>query len=190
MHCRIENINDFSDTELVSALSQMPINQREYIVNKKQPISKKQSIVARIILKNLLFEAYGINDGYNIGFLTNGKPYYLNSPNVHISLSHSGDYAAAVVSDKPIGIDIQVLKSVNKNLVKKVCTCDELDFVMSSCSKEFFRLWTVKEAYSKCTGIKLQDVLKLSFVNDNSIYAIDKQLYSFSNDLYVASIVE
>ncbi len=190
MLCRIENINDFAHTELVSALSQMPINQREYIVNKKKSISQKQSIVARIILKNLLLEAYGIKDGYNIGFQTNGQPYYLNSPNVYISLSHSGDYAAAVVSDKPIGIDIQVLKSVNENLVKRVCVCDELDYVKTSRSKEFFKLWTVKEAYSKCTGIKLQDVFKLSFVKDKSICAIDKQLYSFSNDLYEASIVE
>ena len=189
MQYLVANINVFSESELSVALTQMPLNQREYILRKKREVSRKQSIIARILLNNLLSE-FGISDGYNIDFETNGKPYYLNSSKVHFSISHSKDFVAVAVSSKPVGIDIQFHKSVNEKLVKRVCTNEECEFVKKAGNNVFLKLWTVKEAYSKCTGIKLTDVFKLSFIKDDSVFGLDKKLYSFSKDIYELSIIE
>ena len=190
MFFRVVNINDFSDIEIHAALSDMPLNQQEYIRNKKQILSRKQSIVSRILLKELLFENFDITDGYNIDFKASGKPFYANSKDVHFSISHSGDFVGVVVSNKPVGIDIQVDKSVNEKLMEKVCTKEEMNYLENVSKREFIKLWTVKEAYSKCSEISLFDVFKLSFVKDGSICGLDKTLHCFTNGLYELSIIE
>ena len=190
MQFLIANINDFADSELEIALSRIPKNQREYINKKKQNVLRKQSIVARILIKNLLTEFYEVSDGYAIEFDSNGKPYYLNSYDLHISLSHSGDFVSAVVSNKPVGIDIQIYKTINDKLIKRVCTDDECEFIKSSDNNAFFRIWTAKEAYSKCSGIKLSDAFKLSFVRNGSVCGLDKMLYFCCEDNYILSIIE
>lgn len=189
MQYLVANIKDFSESKLSVALTQMPLKQREYILRKKREFSRKQSIVARILLKKLLAD-FGISDGYNIDFDTNGKPFHKNSSEVHFSISHSGNYVAVAVSYKPIGIDIQIPKNVNSKLLKRVCTQKEYDFVIKTGDEGFLKLWTVKEAYSKCTGIKLTDVFKLCFIENDLVLGLDKQLYSISKDLYVLSIIE
>lgn len=189
MQYLVADINCFTDSEIQAALSQMPLEQKEYITNKKCELSRKQSIVARILVKKLLLN-FGICDGYNISFDTNGKPCYSNSSDVYLSVSHSKEVVAAAVSNKPVGIDIQVYKKINDKLVDKVCSNEECRFVKSEGDKFFFKIWTVKEAYSKCTQMKLSDVFKLSFVKDDSIYGLDKKLYSYSTDLYELSIIE
>ena len=190
MHYLVANINDFTDAQIDLALKQMPQKQREYIENKKQLRSKKQSIVARILLKNLLLKFFEISDGSNIEFDENGKPNYSNSTDIHISLTHSGDFAAAAVSNKPVGIDIQVYKQVSEKLLNRVCTKDELEFVNSTGNKGFFKIWTAKEAYSKCSCINLTKVFKLSFVKNDTLCGLDKKLYSYSDNSYELAIIE
>lgn len=189
MHYLVAEINCYTDSEILAALSQMPLKQKEYISNKKCELLRKQSIVARILLKKLLL-GLGVCDGYNIGFDTNGKPCYSNSSEVYLSISHSNDFVAVAVSNKPVGIDIQVYKKINNKLIEKVCSDDESRLLERKGEKEFFKIWTVKEAYSKCTQTKLSDVFKLSFIKDDSVYGLDKKLYSFSTDFYELSIIE
>ena len=190
MQFLIANINDFDDSELETVMSRMPKNQREYINRKKRNTLRKQSIVARVLIKNLLTKFYEVSDGYSIDFDSNGKPYYLNSNDLHISLSHSGDFVCAVVSNKPVGIDIQIHKTISDKLIKRVCTDDEYEFIKSSDNNAFFRIWTAKEAYSKCTGLKLSDAFKLSFVRNGSVCGLDKMLYFCCEDNYMLSIIE
>ncbi len=189
MQYLVANINDFTESELLSALSQMPINQYEYISNKNCDVSKKESIVARMLLKKMMLD-FGVSDGYNITFDNRGKPYYLNSSDLHFSISHSNGYVAVAISTKPIGIDLQVFKSVNDKLVKRVCTAEEREFIKRVGDKGFIKIWTAKESYSKCAGVKLTDTYKLSFIKDGCVYGLDKNLLSISHDSYELSIIE
>ncbi len=67
----------------------------------------------------------------------NGKPFVENNP-FYFSLSHSGDYAVCVISDTPVGIDIEKEKPFSPKMQKRFA--------------ENTLEWTKKEAKGKLTG--------------------------------------
>lgn len=85
----------------------------------------------------------------------NGKPMLLNLPH-HISLSHSYDYAAVMISkNKRVGIDIEIIKSKIERVKNKFMNDDELAFIDSKNSIEhLYVCWCAKEALYKLNGKK------------------------------------
>lgn len=72
--------------------------------NRKSEKRKKEWLATRLLLGTLLDTTYFIHYG------TNGKPY-LSPSTYHISISHSGDYVAIILSsNSKNGIDIQHIK--------------------------------------------------------------------------------
>jgi len=84
-----------------------------------------------------------------------GKPYLVNFPH-HISLSHSFDYAAVIISeDKPVGIDIELVKNKIERVANKFLMEDELAFIDPSKRVEHLYIcWCAKEAVYKLQGKK------------------------------------
>lgn len=84
-----------------------------------------------------------------------GKPYLLNCPDIHFSLSHSGIWAACAVSDHPVGVDVE-LPRCRLGLAKRYFHPSELDGVEQMNRVEqadhLNRLWTAKEAFLKMLG--------------------------------------
>lgn len=95
-----------------------------------------------------------------------GKPYLVNFPH-HISLSHSFDYAAVMISEtKLVGIDIELIKDKIERLAHKFMSPEELDFI----DPEFriahlYACWCAKEAIYKLQGrsnISFKDHIRLA----------------------------
>lgn len=84
---------------------------------------------------------------------SNGKPYLNNFPH-HISLSHSYDYAAVMISkNKAVGIDIELIKDKIERIAHKFLNKDELDFIQYSNRVEhLYVCWCAKEAIYKLHG--------------------------------------
>lgn len=82
-----------------------------------------------------------------------GKPYLVNFPH-YISFSHSFDYAAVMISeDKPVGIDIELVKSKIARVAKKFMSADELSFIDPDNSiAHLYTCWCAKEAIYKLHG--------------------------------------
>ena len=89
----------------------------------------------------------------NIGTDENGKPY-LAGRAFEFNLSHSGRYAACTISDRPLGLDVQILSQCQENLLRRCFTQEEQDAVLASEDPHgsFTRLWCRKESFLKCTG--------------------------------------
>ena len=85
-----------------------------------------------------------------------GKPYALDL-DVHFNISHSGSLAVCAVSDKPVGIDVQIMRPLKANLTRKVCTPDECAYVGEDLER-FYRVWCSKEAYFKRLGTGITDL--------------------------------
>lgn len=85
---------------------------------------------------------------------THGKPQVAGCEGLHFNLSHTGNYAVAVFSDAPVGIDIEHRRALKQTLLDKCCTKDEQAWIQSQPDKEmaFVRLWTAKESYVKWSG--------------------------------------
>lgn len=95
-----------------------------------------------------------------------GKPYLVNFPH-HISLSHSFDYAAVIISeDKPVGIDIELVKTKIDRVANKFLVPEELSFIDDSKRIEHLYIcWCAKEAVYKLQGkrnVSFKDHIRLS----------------------------
>lgn len=93
-----------------------------------------------------------------------GKPYLKNYPDIFISISHSGSYAACAFGDKPVGVDIEMWKEHRqwRRIVDKLHP-REREWIHSFCDgemtektkepvQEFCDLWVRKESFLKAVG--------------------------------------
>lgn len=85
-----------------------------------------------------------------------GKPYLVNLP-YHISLSHSFEYAAVMISKtRPVGIDIEQIRQKVERIAPKFMNPRELAAVPHNEHKvnTLYAYWCAKEAIYKCHGQK------------------------------------
>ncbi|MDR1725048.1 MAG: 4'-phosphopantetheinyl transferase superfamily protein [Bacteroidales bacterium] len=113
-----------------------------------------------------------------IVYKSNGKPFFKNNNTIKLSISHTYDYVAVAISNREIGIDIEHLRQNKQEIAKRFFTNEENNFLSSvntdSYDFYFTKLWTLKEAYSKCIGAGISgtfsqitiDVSTLSVKND------------------------
>ena len=79
---------------------------------------------------------------------------------IYWSLSHKSRYVAAVVSSRPVGIDIEEILPRKEALYRYIAEETEWALVGSRDWGNFFRYWTAKEAVLKATGAGLKDLKK------------------------------
>lgn len=85
---------------------------------------------------------------------SSGKPYLANFPHF-ISLSHSFDYAAVMISEnRAVGIDIELIKDKIERIAHKFMSNDELEFISKDRIEHLYACWCAKEAIYKLHGKK------------------------------------
>ena len=115
----------------------------------------------RVLLRKLLNTSEYINCEAD----EHGKPFLTNSP-YHISFSHSFDYAAVIISkDKPVGIDIEIIKNKIERVANKFLVKEEIDFIDTQNKIEHLYIcWCAKEAIYKLQGkrnVSFKDHIRL-----------------------------
>ncbi len=191
MFYKVACVKDFSVDEINAFFSKLSSSQRNYI-GQKTGLKFKQSVVARILVSDLLSEHFGVLDGYNLSLDEKNRTHY-NNDEFYLSISHSDDFIACAVSDKKVGIDIQVYKKVSDSLIKKVCTEEEIADINSTDNKQFINLWTVKEAYAKHSGKPLYEVFKTTFGTSGNYHLLNKgspEIFNYSTKEYALTIIE
>ena len=156
MKWRICNINKISKSEQQSVLSLLSESKKLRLDRVKSEAAKTRSLCAAVNLSALLKDGYRLENAV-ISSRADGAPF-VEDCELFVSLSHSGDYVAAAVSDKPVGIDIQKIRDFDKRLIERICTERELEYVGECDTKtRFFEVWTAKEAYFKMCGGSFKD---------------------------------
>lgn len=118
---------------------------RKRLAEKRNPEVYDASLAAWTLLAELLAEMN--NSLPEVKYTAAGKPYFIDSP-LHFSISHSGKLAAAMVSDLPCGIDLEMLRpKVSEKLFARCMHPAEADAGL-----DFFTVWTRKECIAKLTG--------------------------------------
>ena len=116
---------------------------------------KAETANGRTLLREAVMKEYGVDTGtLTTEYGEYGKPYFKERPDIHFSISHSGEYAAIVLSDSEVGIDIQQVREIKPKLVEKLCDEAERRYVYESVDKDkaFITLWALKESYIKAIG--------------------------------------
>jgi len=85
-----------------------------------------------------------------------GKPHFIQHPELHFSISHSGDLWICAFASREIGCDVQLHTSLRRpdEIVKRYFHPSEQEIYRSAADKltVFHRIWCRKEAAVKLTG--------------------------------------
>jgi 4'-phosphopantetheinyl transferase len=88
----------------------------------------------------------------NIKRSEKGKPY-LEASCIKFSVSHSGNLWICAMGDHEMGIDVQKMRpSKTRELARRFFTEEEYDYIAQTAESDFFRIWTMKEAFVKYIG--------------------------------------
>ena len=183
MYYLFDNINNYNDNDYKSFYNRLNKSDRIKIDKLINNNDKKLTILSRMLLDRLLNKYYYISYfDINIKYNKYNKPY---TDNICFNISHSNDYACAVVSDKNVGIDIEFIREVDINTIKYYCNTKEIDFILNSKNKykSLFQIYCLKEACVKMLGTGIRDLKNVNYNNYN--YKLD-----YSIDNYVIAIIE
>lgn len=199
---KVERISSYSDEEYRAAYESLPEDRREKADGYKNEADRKRCVFSYALLLRMLREVYGINV-QEAEFYTepNGKPHLVGD-RAHFSISHSGDFVVCAVNDLPVGIDIEVGRTVSMSTIERVCNQEELSYVFDGKPKEvadedacyrFLHIWTLKEAYLKYTGEGISGGFQTAnaVIHDGVITAVStgQKLQTKYTDEYALSVV-
>ncbi len=106
-----------------------------------------------------------------------GKPYIKELPNVHFSISHSGNIWACAMGETPVGLDIQTEGKVDaEKIARRFFHPSEIAWLQEHGWEQFARIWAKKESYVKLTGDGLSKGLDYFSVVDGSLDAVQEEV--------------
>ena len=126
----------------------------------------------------------GLNDIYDLNYSAedadalisagpSGKPFLPDHPDIFFNITHASGLVACAFHDSPVGIDVELPGYFPEVLIGRALTESERSLLMSCSHDEslrqecFWRLWTLKEAYVKKSGIGVDsDLRAFSFAFD------------------------
>ena len=165
-----------------------------------QQTDKDRFSLGRYLMRTILPKYKSdLNPLFELEFTLNNKPFIQNSA-IHFNLAHSGNWVVLSLSNKTVGVDIELIKPITdiEEVVKTCFNDSEIETILNSSDSlnSFYKLWTRKEAILKATGqgiaTNLLDInvldgehlTDLEHWNANQIYL---NTYTFQSD-YIISI--
>ena len=186
-------IRDFDDMEVITPeevqrlLPLVSDERREDALRYKHLFGQFACLKSYVMLREIL-ESMGLSHPFRFGHNEHGKPFLLDYPEVHFNLSHCKNGIAVVLSDEPVGIDIESYREASDSLLRYTMNEDECRIIRESDdpTRAFTEYWTKKEAVFKLRGTGITtgglhglldgDELVETFVNPERRYA-----YSIAN---------
>jgi 4'-phosphopantetheinyl transferase len=118
---------------------------------------KKEWICTRMLLSEMM-----PGQNLSIDYDDTGKPHLRNTKSekevsrFHISVSHTKNYVAVIVSEKyPVAIDIELIHPRIEKIVHRFINEEELGFIPSENNlQHYFLIWSAKECLYKMYGRK------------------------------------
>lgn len=106
----------------------------------------QQHLACLLALKEILKETPVI------AYHENGKPYLKNHPNLFISFSHTRGYSAAMLSNHPVGVDIELVSDRIMPLQERFLCEQEKKHLSRPTPTILHIYWGLKEAAMKLLG--------------------------------------
>lgn len=184
---------EFTEDEFAKMYEMMAPGRKAMADGFVNPAAKKLCILADCCIRQAVSEYSGVSpETIQFGRDSNGKPY-VEGADFYINYSHSGRFAAAAVSEYPVGIDIEDLNRKKTNAAIKFATDAEKKYIGDSAEK-YLTIWTLKEAHFKCTGEGIGDNLKdIEFTSDGENLITVRGGFRYANEItnnYVLSVCE
>ena len=130
-----------------------------------------------------LFYLAGYTD-FDLYYDDFGKPHLKDGK--HISITHSHNFSAIIISDETVGIDIELQREKIIKIADKFCD-SEFEFLTDN--QEYIRkltvIWGAKEAI-----FKIRNEKGISFKNHIRVNAFDLETQETTSELHYDSLVK
>ena len=178
-----EHIYDF---DMDAALQLLSDQRRAQVLRYKHELGRRLSVAAYLLLCEGLRNKYGIEEKPLFTYGEHGKPALLGHPGIHFNLSHCKEAVICVLDDKPVGVDIEMVRPYKESLARYTMNEEEWQQIQRAASREleFTRLWTQKEAVLKLQGDGIRGDMKMVL----SLHPVPIQTVVSENKKYVYSV--
>lgn len=143
-----------SEEFIACSLKFLPADRRIRALRYRRRIDRWNCVITYLMLQYGLKECFGITS-FEVAFGEYGKPYLPEYPHAYFNISHCDAGCAVVVSDRPVGVDIQDVRPFSWDVARRVCCKRELKELEESAEpdKLFTKMWAIKESYGKMVGV-------------------------------------
>ena len=174
---------DIWDFDLDEALRDISEQRREQALKFKHEQGQRLCVLAYQLLKKGLQQEYGIIENPIFEYNEHGKPSIVGHPEICFNLSHCKEAVVCVVSDQPVGVDVESIREYKESLVRYTMNDEEIREIEPSenPAATFIRLWTMKEATMKLIGTGISNDMKT--VIDTTKYkytTVERQQYIYT----------
>ncbi len=173
--------------QLETTLQHMEPSRRAQTESISHPDVKRATISGEWLCKTMLSEQSGLPFAQiSLARGKDGKPFALNLP-LHFSVSHSGAWVACAISQSPVGIDLESVRNRDLSVTKRVCSPEETDFIFADQREQlqrFLKVWTVKEAFVKMTGVGIKALPQADY------FALLPRAVCVQTEEYILSVIE
>lgn len=191
-------ISNFTTDEYNYYFSLMDIVKQQQVTAYKNENDKKRTVAGEMLARRMISTYCNVpaeRISFELGLY--GKPRVLNY-NIEFNISHSEEMVVCCISDKPIGIDVEIVRPIGTNILRKLCTEADLKYIFCNNTSKinrldefdeqqlyrFYEVWTAKEAYCKCTGTGIKNLKSISMDE------LTERRQKYQIDNYIITIIE
>ena len=163
-----DDMTQCSEQEVARLLPLVSAQRREQALRFTHLFGRYCCLKSYEMLQQLLASApYTLHSTPTFLYNEYGAPSIKNGP--YFSISHCKSGIAVAVSKQPIGIDIETVRSLKVDLVKKTMNPLEQEVIFFDTQPDwaFTRLWTRKEAFLKMKGTGIINDLHAALADSN-----------------------
>lgn len=193
------DIRDLSQEEYEKWYSLMSVEKKQRVDRFRLVDDKKRTVAGEMLARKAIADCCHVSEEeIQIGLSEYGKPFVIDL-DVEFNISHSGDMVVCAVDCQPVGIDIEQIRPIDLDVIKRICTEDEIAYILEDNLRNdifckitdyfvltrFFEVWTLKEAYGKLmgTGIVEGRVGNVSNHCNVSKYILDGYIVTICTEL-------
>lgn len=162
-----DDMTQCSEQEVARLLPLVSAQRREQALRFTHLFGQYCCLKSYEILLQLLASTYTLHSTPTFLYNEYGAPSIKNGP--YFSISHCKSGIAVAVSKQPIGIDIETVRPLKVDLVKKTMNPLEQEAIFFDTQPDwaFTRLWTRKEAFLKMKGTGIINDLHAALADSN-----------------------
>lgn len=168
---------DQMETQYRSWLPQLPSARQKKLLRYRFAKDRWLCAAAYMLLLHALQNEYGITEEQvKMEVEESGKPYLASHPHIFFNLSHCDIGVACGTGNAPIGIDVETVRKIDNNVIRRVCSASEQDMLKQSPNPDllFAVMWTLKESWLKAKGYGID--YSLDKVNTKKLFLNNYQI--------------
>jgi 4'-phosphopantetheinyl transferase len=150
-----------SDADLDAFVTRLPENEQRRATAMRLDSRRRSFVLGRTLLRAAVARVAGVPpENVGVEIEPSGRPVLTGAlSRLFVSIAHSGSYVVVGVANRPVGVDVELLRHSPRfqQVAARVCSPAQLHVLAHSHGsyrdRAFLTMWARKEAYGKAQGL-------------------------------------